>query len=85
MELPWRQTPEISILCVMWSLVSREPVRGRCCDMTDYVVTATLQDNISAGANAAADSMNKAADAADQLTASVTKGWPERAKSGQPV
>ena len=44
--------------------------------MTDYVVSATLQDNISAGANAAADSMNKAADAADQLTASVTKVGP---------
>ena len=44
--------------------------------MPNYVVTATMQDGISDPANAAAAAMQAAADAADNLTASVTKVGP---------
>ena len=44
--------------------------------MVDYVVTATMQDGISAGADAATAALNKTADAADNLTAAVTRVGP---------
>ena len=44
--------------------------------MANFVASATFQDNMSAGVNAATAALNKAADAADNLTTTVTKAGP---------